>query len=152
MAVSLDPEDDDEPTFFALPSEETQELWYPSLRVTLWILSCLYTFIDVSCVTQVTPPSANVQPAVFDDLAQEAVMTCRRSLSAASDLLSARKDRGIDAKLFLVRHLLILKEMTATLDLGRKDRKKDWQGITGECLISFLSGIRADDRFLEEPS
>ena len=69
---------------------------------------------------------------MFDDLAQEAVTTCRRSLSAASDLLAAKPDKAMDAKLFLVEHLLILKEMTAGLDLGRKDRTRDWQGITGK--------------------
>ena len=73
-------------------------------------------------------------------------MTCRQSLSAASDLLSAKKDKGIDFRLFLIRHLLILKEMTANLDLGRKDRKKDWQGITGLLHLSRV-GPYADARF-----
>ena len=82
--------------------------------MTLWVLSCLYTYID---------------SAVFTDLAQEAVLTCRQSLSSASDLLSAKKDAAADAKLFLVRHLLILKEMTAGLDLGRA-RHRDWAGVT----------------------
>ncbi|KAK1927132.1 Sec34-like family-domain-containing protein [Papiliotrema laurentii] len=115
MNVSLDPDDDDEPAFLSLPSTVVQETWYPPLRVTLWVLSCLYTYVDA---------------AVFDDLAQEAVITARKNLGAASDLISAKKDKNVDAKLFLVRHLLILKEMTAGLDLGRKDRKKEWQGIT----------------------
>ena len=37
----------------------------------------------------------------------------------------------MDASLFLVRHLLILKEMTAGLDLGTGDRERGWAGITG---------------------
>lgn len=38
----------------------------------------------------------------------------------------------MDAKLFLVRHLLILKEMMAGLELGRRSGKREWSGITGE--------------------
>jgi len=63
-------------------------------------------------------------------------MTCRRSLSSAAELLSAKKDKGMDAKLFLVRHLLILKEMTAGLEWNKRDRRKDWQGITGGQALS----------------
>lgn len=48
MSVSLDEEDDYEPAFLTLPSAQVQEAWYPSLRVTVWILSCLYTYVDVS--------------------------------------------------------------------------------------------------------
>jgi hypothetical protein len=33
--------------------------------------------------------------------------------------------------LFLVRHLLILKEMTAGLELGRRVGRREWAGITG---------------------
>jgi hypothetical protein len=46
--ISLDVEDDDEPTFRSLPSEAEQDLWYPTLKQTLWILSRLYSYIDVS--------------------------------------------------------------------------------------------------------
>lgn len=47
MAVSLDEEDDDEPAFLSLPPPDAQQLWYPSLRVMLWVLSCLYSYVDV---------------------------------------------------------------------------------------------------------
>lgn len=43
----------------------------------------------------------------------------------------------MDGKLFLVRHLLILKEMTQGLALGRRDRAREWAGITGK----FCSSI-----------
>lgn len=46
--MSLDAEDDDEPAFLSLPPPDVQESWYPTLRVTLWVLSCLYTYVDVS--------------------------------------------------------------------------------------------------------
>ncbi|WWD19057.1 hypothetical protein CI109_103515 [Kwoniella shandongensis] len=120
-SVSLDMDDEDEPSFLALPPPEAQESWYPTLRTTLWILSCLYTYVD---------------NAVFEDLAQEAVTTCRRSLSTASDQLGAKKEKKMDGKLFLIRHLLILKEMTAGLALG-KNRRREWSGI-GDFLKSLL--------------
>lgn len=41
-------EDDDDPLFMHLPPEEQQETWYPTLRVTLSVLACLYSYIDVS--------------------------------------------------------------------------------------------------------
>ena len=68
--------------------------------------------------------------AVFDDLAQEAIITCRQNLCAASSLLSSKAHKESDAKLFLIRHLLILKEMTAGLNLGKKGKGRDWRGIT----------------------
>lgn len=68
---------------------------------------------------------------MFEDLAQEAIGTCRQSLTAASQALMAKKDKEMDGRLFLVRHLLILKEMTAGLDLGRRSGRRDWGGVTG---------------------
>ncbi|WWC63290.1 uncharacterized protein I303_105890 [Kwoniella dejecticola CBS 10117] len=119
----MDDGDDDEPAFLTLPPPEAQESWYPSLRVTLWILSCLYTYVDT---------------AVFEDLAQEAIPVCRKSLSSASDLLSAKKDKSMDGKLFLVRHLLILKEMTAGLGLeAGRYKRRDWSNL-GDFLKSLL--------------
>jgi hypothetical protein len=46
--LSLDEDDDEDPNYFALPSKETQETWYPTLRSTLWVLSCLHTYVQVS--------------------------------------------------------------------------------------------------------
>lgn len=47
--------------FLALPPPESQEGWYPTLRVTLWILSCLWTYVDVSDFSLVTPDVAAFQ-------------------------------------------------------------------------------------------
>lgn len=41
-------EDDDDPLFMHLPPDDAQETWYPTLRVTLRVLACLYSYIDVS--------------------------------------------------------------------------------------------------------
>lgn len=57
--------DDDDPAFLALPPPESQEGWYPTLRVTLWILSCLWSYVDVSLAS---PESPLTKPAVFEDL------------------------------------------------------------------------------------
>jgi hypothetical protein len=44
----LDEDDEDDAVVLSLPPPEAQETWYPTLRVTLWVLSCLYTYVDVS--------------------------------------------------------------------------------------------------------
>lgn len=48
-ATILDDEEDDA-VLLSLPPPEAQETWYPTLRVTLWVLSCLYTYVDVSSI------------------------------------------------------------------------------------------------------
>lgn len=47
-AIALDEEDEDEPAILSLPKPELQASWFPTLRTTLWVLACLYSFIDVS--------------------------------------------------------------------------------------------------------
>ena len=56
-------EDEDEQAFLILPSAEAQESWYPSLRVTLWILSRLYTYIDVSVSSSFLRPLSHSLPS-----------------------------------------------------------------------------------------
>jgi hypothetical protein len=58
--------------------------------------------------------------------------------------LGTKKDKATDGRLFLVRHLLILKEMTLGLQLGRRDRTKDWAGITGKLPVLSLETMKAD--------
>jgi conserved oligomeric Golgi complex subunit 3 len=78
------------------------------------------------------------QPVIFEDMAHEAVSMCRQSLAAAGDMLKTRNPptSHMDAQLFLVRHLLILKEITQNLDLGQWDANSST--VTGgfACLTS----------------
>ena len=93
-----------------------------------------------------------VQPAIFEDIAQEAINICRQSLVSAADAIKGVKadvtlhgpgssyttSKTLDGELFLVRHLLILKEMTQNLDLvGRNDtsRTVDLSAVTGRFYI-----------------
>lgn len=76
------------------------------------------------------------QPAIFDDLSHEALALCRHSLIAASQTLSAREGKQIDGALFLVRHLLILKETTSAVETVRREKEMrgggELLGVTGE--------------------
>uniref|UniRef100_A0A8H7Y1U4 Conserved oligomeric Golgi complex subunit 3 n=1 Tax=Psilocybe cubensis TaxID=181762 RepID=A0A8H7Y1U4_PSICU len=93
-----------------------EETWYPTLRKTVWVLGQLRDF---------------VKPAIFDDIAQEALTFCRLSLIHASELIAAsttattpspsspgasNSNRKLDGALFLVRHILILKEVYMSLE------------------------------------
>jgi len=75
--------------------------WYPTLRKSLWILSKIYHL---------------VHSAVFDSLAHQIVHLCILSLFHASTLLS-NKSTQLDADLFLIKHLLILKEQIGAFDI-----------------------------------
>uniref|UniRef100_A0A8C4MCC4 Conserved oligomeric Golgi complex subunit 3 n=1 Tax=Equus asinus TaxID=9793 RepID=A0A8C4MCC4_EQUAS len=72
-------------------------MWYPTVRRTLVCLSKLYRCID---------------RAVFQGLSQEALSACIHSLLGASESISKNKTQ-IDGQLFLIKHLLILREQIA---------------------------------------
>ncbi|RDB16287.1 Conserved oligomeric Golgi complex subunit 3 [Hypsizygus marmoreus] len=91
---------------FRVPSLDKQDTWYPTLRKTVWVLSQLHDF---------------VKPAIYEDIAQEAISLCRQSLVSAAEIM--RQTKPFDAQLFLARHLLLLRDITQNLDLigGRED-------------------------------
>ncbi|THH08771.1 hypothetical protein EW146_g8889 [Bondarzewia mesenterica] len=103
---------------FQLSSLEKRDTWFPTLSKTVW-------------------------PAIFDDLAQEAVNLCRQSLTAASDMIKAKNppSSALDGYLFLVRHMLILKEMTRNLDLVEREMERGSSGSHGvtDTLASMLN-------------
>ncbi|XP_010537514.1 PREDICTED: conserved oligomeric Golgi complex subunit 3 isoform X2 [Tarenaya hassleriana] len=75
--------------------------WYPPLEKTLSCLSKLYRCLE---------------PAVFTGLAQEAVEVCSLSIQKASKLITKRST-PMDGQLFLIKHLLILREQIAPFDI-----------------------------------
>ncbi|KAF5191811.1 Conserved oligomeric Golgi complex, subunit [Thalictrum thalictroides] len=85
------------------PDENTDifKTWYPPLEKTLSCLSKLYRCLE---------------PAVFTGLAQEAVEVCSMSIQKASKLI-AKRSSPMDGQLFLVKHLLILREQIAPFDI-----------------------------------
>ncbi|KAG0654262.1 Golgi transport complex subunit 3 [Rhodotorula mucilaginosa] len=110
---------------FKAPSEQTQKTWFPTLKRTVWVLSRL---------------DAYVNDAIFQDFAGEAVTLCRQSLASASLLIAARPpsdpisptaaDRKSDGYLFMIRHLLLLKEMVRSVDLVQVERGPDFSSLT----------------------
>ena len=93
-----------------------------------------------------------MQPAIFEDIAQEAINICRQSLVSAADTIKGVKtnvisqgqgspyvtSKTLDGELFLVRHLLILKEMTQNLDLVSRDdtsRSVNLSAVTGTAYV-----------------
>ncbi|KAI0769415.1 Sec34-domain-containing protein [Trametes elegans] len=111
---------------FQVKTWDKQETWYPTLQKTVWVLSQLHEF---------------VKPAIFDELAQEAIKYCVQTLISAAETLKSKKppDSIYHGHLFLLRHLLILKEMTQNLDLVHHnvDRGIDLSGVP-ESLASVL--------------
>ncbi|GJU17309.1 conserved oligomeric Golgi complex subunit 3-like protein [Tanacetum coccineum] len=82
-------------------SSDVFKTWYPPLEKTVSCLSKLY-----NCLEQ----------AVFTGLAQEAVEFCSVSIQKASKLVAKRSSQ-MDGQLFLIKHLLILREQIAPFDI-----------------------------------
>ncbi|XP_051762172.1 conserved oligomeric Golgi complex subunit 3 [Ctenopharyngodon idella] len=81
----------------AVSPADLHGMWYPTVRRTLVCLSKLYRCID---------------RAVFQGLSQEALSACIQSLLKASDVIQKNKTQ-IDGQLFLIKHLLIMREQIA---------------------------------------
>lgn len=143
------PEKESVSQVFHVKSLDKQETWYPTLQRTLWVLSQLHDFVKARGFP-LLPVLLNdrAQPAIFEDIAQEAINICRQSLVLAADAIKGVKtnvtsqgsgssyfnSKTLDGELFLVRHLLILKEMAQNLDLVSRDdtsRTVDLSAVTG---------------------
>ncbi|XP_058108696.1 conserved oligomeric Golgi complex subunit 3 [Magnolia sinica] len=75
--------------------------WYPPLEKTLSCLSKLYR---------------SLESEVFTGLAQEAVEVCSISIQKASKLI-VKRSSPMDGQLFLIKHLLILREKISPFDI-----------------------------------
>ncbi|KAJ3161949.1 Golgi transport complex subunit 3 [Geranomyces michiganensis] len=86
--------------------------WYPTMHRTLYILGKLY-----QCVPNAT----------FEELAQEAVDCCRKSLVVASTIISTKQTK-LDGQFFLIKNLLMLREHITpyTLSFVRKEEVLDF--------------------------
>ncbi|XP_057302069.1 conserved oligomeric Golgi complex subunit 3-like [Hydractinia symbiolongicarpus] len=80
---------------------DLQAMWYPTVRRTLVCLSKLYT-----CIGKPT----------FEGIAQEALSNCIVTLRYASKEITKKKG-AINGHLFLIKHLLILREQITPFDV-----------------------------------
>ncbi|KAJ8667432.1 hypothetical protein QAD02_009095 [Eretmocerus hayati] len=90
-------------------------MWYPTVRRTLVCLSRLYRCVD--------------RP-VFQSLSQEAITHCVQSIEDARDRIQS-KASPLDAELFQVKHLLILREQIAPfqVDFTVKEYSLDFSKV-----------------------
>ncbi|XP_026319834.1 conserved oligomeric Golgi complex subunit 3 [Hyposmocoma kahamanoa] len=90
-------------------------MWYPGVRRTLAALSRLYRCLEKK---------------VFQGLAQEAISLCVQSIDSAAKQISATKT-NIDGELFLIKHLLILREQIAPfqVDFVIKETTLDFSNV-----------------------
>lgn len=83
--------------------------WYPTLRESLSLLSQLY---------------GAVNKTVFEDLARRTVILCIQTLTSGANKIRKTK-APIHADLFLVRHLLILREQLVPFDIKLQSIEKE---------------------------
>ncbi|KAJ5493106.1 hypothetical protein N7539_001852 [Penicillium diatomitis] len=90
--------------------------WYPTLRRAIWLLSRIYRLVNST---------------VFDDLAHQIVHQTTLSLQSASTLI-ANKSSPADGQLFLMSHLLILKQQIVAFDIEfvAPEVSLDFSGVT----------------------
>ncbi|XP_024387285.1 conserved oligomeric Golgi complex subunit 3 [Physcomitrium patens] len=80
---------------------DSYSTWYPPLEKTLSCLSKLYRCLE---------------PTIFTGLAQDAINMCSTSIQRSSKLIERRATQ-MDGQLFLIKHLLILREQIAPFDI-----------------------------------
>ncbi|KAL4979205.1 Sec34-like family-domain-containing protein [Aspergillus desertorum] len=89
--------------------------WYPTLQKAVWLLSRIYRLVNST---------------VFDDLAHQIVHQTTASLHLASASISSKS--SIDGQLFLMSHLLILKQQIVAFDIEyvAPEVSFDFSGVT----------------------
>ncbi|KAL5439183.1 hypothetical protein PMIN05_005411 [Paraphaeosphaeria minitans] len=94
-------DEDDSDAKYSFNTEAAFKDWYPTLRKAIWLLSKIYRLVHSS---------------VFDDLAHRIVHSTTLSLRHASTLIS-KSASPTDAALFLISHLLLLKQQIVAFDI-----------------------------------
>ena len=109
--------------------ERVYACWYPTVQRTLTLLSKLYLTVDAR---------------VFEGLAQEAVDACLDTLNGAAAALAQRRG-ALDGQLFLVRHLLTLREQLAPFEvaLARETVALDFGRVRAELRRALGGGFSA---------
>ena len=100
------------------------ESWFPPMRTVLRILSKIFRVVE---------------PRVFEDLALHSVQACTGALKDGAQFIRTAKSQR-DAHLFLVQHLLILREQVSPFDLELRtvERQLDFSEA-GKAMAKFLA-------------
>ncbi|KAL3791801.1 hypothetical protein HJC23_002432 [Cyclotella cryptica] len=100
------------------------ESWFPPMRSVLRILSKIFRVVE---------------PRVFEDIALQSVQACTKSLKDASAHILSKSGQ-IHADLFLVKHLLILREQLSPFDIQLRsvERQLDFSEA-GKAVSRFLA-------------
>jgi len=100
------------------------ESWFPPMRSVLRVLSKIFRVVE---------------PQVFEDIAQQSVQSCTRSLKEGASVILGNSGI-IHSDLFLVKHLLILREQLSPFDIQLRavERQLDFSD-TGKAVTKFLA-------------
>jgi hypothetical protein len=104
--------------------EEVYESWFPPVRTVLRILSKIFRVVEAK---------------VFEDMALQSVQACSKALFDGAKFIERR--RGVrHADLFLVKHLLILREQLSPFDIELRsvERQLDFSDA-GKAVARFLT-------------
>eukprot|EP00123_Amoebidium_parasiticum_P014036 comp22291_c1_seq1/m.33053 comp22291_c1_seq1/g.33053 ORF comp22291_c1_seq1/g.33053 comp22291_c1_seq1/m.33053 type:complete len:828 (-) comp22291_c1_seq1:66-2549(-) len=85
----------------SMADSDLYSTWYPPMHRTLMCLSMLYRCIE---------------KGVFEGISNEAITLCRKSLEDAARQITEKKSKA-DGQLFLIKHLLTLREQLAPFDV-----------------------------------
>ncbi|CAK4077997.1 unnamed protein product [Aphanomyces euteiches] len=104
--------------------------WYPTLEHTLTCLSKVYRYVHMH---------------IFEELAQDAVRMCTASLKMASADITVEKGH-LDGGLFLIKHLLTLRERIAPFDIqfAVTEKNLDFSSTTDAMGSLFNGNILTD--------
>ena len=104
--------------------EQVYESWFPPVRAVLKILSKIFRVVEAK---------------VFEDMALQSVQACSKALFDGSKFIERR--RGVrHSDLFLVKHLLILREQLSPFDIELRsvERQLDFSDA-GKAVARFLT-------------
>ena len=109
----------------AIQSGDVYSTWYPTLESTLFVLSSIYRVLNTK---------------IFEAIAQDVLHLCTTSLLYASDEITRKKGK-MDGILFLVKHLLTLREQVTPFEIGTsvQEMSLDFSSTTGTLFDELIN-------------